>query len=396
MNRSIKQVISVVMSLILVFGIAVMPGTAASTDKKPWDSQEVYDEGYVPVTSVEFFEIVDQVNDACDILLGFRLLPEEKLEMTVNGHLNDIFASIKEETNGILDCDQVAHSLPALSPGSKEIKTLLQLDMDVVAPVLNDLAGDCFENDQVIAGFFITLLKMYLLTIESCELYTAPAEGEPGVFDICLAVNFENGTKDTIVTGMIYDSVNGSLTNRDGHGMLGLGFELDTDTNVLTTVVNSWQRNFGFMMTYDIFCYVTKIFDYITERVHFTYDNREWMIQVWKGKYLIAPGGEIGIYNREIGAPTTFYNCASDEDMMVMTMKLYHKDELLLEMEPTLHWWLTGFKFYEKVYVPESLILHGSIQFPTVEMADLFVASAAQEATDMATTQNGATVAFIW
>lgn len=395
MNRGFRRVISAVMALVVLFGLAVMPINAARTDKMPWDSQEVYDNGYIPVTSHQFFEIVDDVNDAFEIMLGFRLLPEERLEMTVDSYLYDLFEDLEAETDGILDCNHISQNFPALDGKSREIKTLLNLDMSVLSPVLKEKADAYFADKQPILGFLTTVIRIYLLTIESSELYTQPAEGEPGVYDLYIAFNYEDGSREVISTGMAYDTVNGTLSNRDGTGMLGLGFELDTNDYVLSTVVNSWQRNFGFMVTYDIFCYITKLFDYVTTRIHFTYDNKEWMVQIWKGNYLIAPGGEIGIYTREIGAPTTFYNCANDDEMMVMTMDLYHKDEFLFSLGPKRHWWLTGFKLHSETYVPESLVLHGSIEFPSVEMADLFMASAAVES-DIEPTQDGATVSFIW
>jgi hypothetical protein len=119
------------------------------------------------------------------------------------------------------------------------------------------------------------------------------------------------------------------------------------------------------------------------------------MIQLWKGRYLIAPGGEIGIYNRDMGAPGTYYNCAGDEDMMLMSMELYHLDKLLFKMKPQRHWWLTGFKIHSKAYLPESLTMKGTIDFPTKEMADLFV-KAASDTGVIQLVQNKAHVSFVW
>ena len=120
------------------------------------------------------------------------------------------------------------------------------------------------------------------------------------------------------------------------------------------------------------------------------------MLQFWKGgRYLIVPGGEMGIYTREIGAPGTFYNCASDDEMMLMTMEIYHNDDLLLQRGPMKHWWLTGFKFGPKTYLPEHLTMKGTIEFHSQEMADLFV-DAANATGEVETTQNGVNVAFVW
>ncbi|MBQ8227769.1 MAG: DUF4474 domain-containing protein [Clostridia bacterium] len=392
MNKILQRVMSVVLSLVILCGAVIVPGYATTGEA---GSDYVYDEGHTPLTTVQFVSYCDTINNAFEALLGIKLIPEEKLKVEVNGFLNEILAGITESTGSVVDCQLIIDSLPSLKGNSNEIKSLLKIDMSVVDPALKKMADEYYAQDNVIAGFVITFLRAYLKTIDSCELYSVPVEGENGKFELFLTVNYEYGEPDGFSTGIVYDSVNGTLNSKNNTGVLDLGFVLDTEDYLISTAVNSWQRNFGFTMVYDIFCYITKIFDYVTVRVKFEYDNREWMVQLWKGKYLVAPGGEIGIYTREIGAPGTFYNCAADEDMMVMSMKLYHHDDLLFEMEPTLHWWLTGFKLHPKAYAPESLTLHGTIDFPTVEMANLFVTSAA-ETGEIKTTQNGANVAFVW
>ncbi|MBQ8782697.1 MAG: DUF4474 domain-containing protein [Clostridia bacterium] len=385
MNKVFQRITSLVITMVLLFSVAVVPSYAADES----------DDSYTPLTTREFISNVKTINNAFESMLGFRLLPEEKLQIKVDGFLNEIFAGIKEETEGVIDCELLIENLPSLKGNSNEIKSLLKLDMAVVEPALQEMADEFYADDNVIAGFAVSFMRAYLKTIDSCELYSVPVEGEKGKYELCLVLNFEYGESELFYTGIIYDAVNNTLNSKDNTGVLGIGFVLDTDDYVISTAVNSWQRGFGFTMAYDIFCYVTKLFDYVTVRVKFEYDNREWMIQLWKGKYLVAPGAEIGIYNRETGSTGTFYNCAADEDMMVMSMKLYHSDELIFEMEPTLHWWLTGFKLHPKAYVPSSLTMNGAIDFPTKEMATLFAESA--EATgEIEANQNGASVSFVW
>lgn len=391
----IKRPISAILAMIILIMSAVVPGAALDGNRDELTETELYNNGYIPMTTQQFVARVKEINDAIESILGVRLIPEDNLRITVNGYLNDIFAGIKEETGGLVDCDAIINNLPALDESSKVVKTLFKLDMDVIAPALKDKTDEYFRENQMVYGVLTAFVRAYLLTIESCEIDTRPDDDQLGTYDIWFTINYEDGSQDSFETGMIYDAVNGSLENKDGKGMLGIGFDLDTEDYVITTVVDSWQRNFGFTMAYDIFCYITKLFDYVTVRIKFTYDNKEWMIQLWKGKYIIAPGAEIGIYTREIGAPGTFYNCAADEDMMVMSMQLYHQEDLIFELGPTLHWWLTGFKLHHEAYIPKSLTLHGNIEFPTKEMADLFVDSA-DDTGEVETIQNGANVSFVW
>ena len=81
--------------------------------------------------------------------------------------------------------------------------------------------------------------------------------------------------------------------------------------------------------------------------------------------------------------------------MMTMTMDIYHHDDLVLQKGPMKHWWLTGFKFGPKTYLPENLTMKGTFEFHSQEMADLFVASAAATG-EVETVQNGVNVSFVW
>ena len=388
MNLTFKRLVSVVLAMVMLLGVAVMPGYAATNDEK-------YNEGYTPVTTQGFVSAIADINNAIEAVTGMRLLPEEKLKVTVDGFMVEIFAGITEATEGVIDCGLIIESLPSLKGSSNEIKSLFQIDMDVVDPALQEMAGEYYAEGNDLAGFAVSFMRVYLKTIDSCELYSVPVEGQEGCFELFLAVNYEYGEADRFSTNIVYDSVNETLNSKYNTGVLDLGFVLDTEDYVISTAINSWQRNFGFTMAYDIFCYVTKVFDYVTVRVKFTYDNREWMVQLWKGKYFVAPGAEIGIYTREIGSQGTYYNCAADEDMMVMSLKLYHQENLLFEMEPTLHWWLTGFKLHPKAYVPSSMTMHGTIDFPTEEMAELFVANA-NATGEIEASRNGTPTSFVW
>lgn len=394
MTCFLKRIISVALTLVMFFSVAVVPGHAGWMSELVHDQQD-FDEGYTPMTSQQFITLCDDINDAIEVALGVRLIPEEKMKVSIDGFLVDVFADLKEGSNGVLDCALIAENFPSMTESANKVKTILQLDMAVVGPILSDKSNEFAQEGNMFASVLVGLLNAYLKTIDDVELYAKPYEGHEGSYVLNMKVNYADGTMDDFDTGMVYDSVNGTLDSKEGNGMFALGFVLDTNTNTLYTAINSWQRNFGFTVLYDMFVYMTDVFDYVTTRVHFTYDNREWMIQLWKGKYLIAPGGEIGIYTREIGSAGTYYNCASDEDMMNMSMKLYHKDDLLLELGPKRHWWLTGFKLAPKAYVPASLTLHGTIEFPDAEMANLFVENA-NEVGDIKATANGAVASFVW
>ena len=148
----------------------------------------------------------------------------------------------------------------------------------------------------------------------------------------------------------------------------------------------SWQKNFGFARIYDYVApYVGMEYDYV--RVFFTYDEEDFMVQLWKGQYGLLYGGEIGIYNRDAdGLDTsqfTFYNAASKRYWPTMDMSVYHQEKegdlpkdykLLFKRPVDKYWWCTGFvpgtlRQYEPA---DELRIEATITFNDAYMASLF------------------------
>ena len=151
------------------------------------------------------------------------------------------------------------------------------------------------------------------------------------------------------------------------------------DDYYYTNDKDAWQYNFGFGKIYDLAApYILLEYDYI--RVFFTYEDKDWMLQMWKGQYgMIFYGGEIGIYNRphsEKGVNDwTMYNCPAEEDWLDMEMTLYHcekngtwKREFTREYGK--YWWCTGFKngHLRKEEPANELRMVGRITFKDEEM----------------------------
>lgn len=188
---------------------------------------------------------------------------------------------------------------------------------------------------------------------------------------------------------------NGNYTAKNTTGKdTGLfGYKYSTTEKVFITAEDSWQRNFGFEETYDTAAGVGAM-SYDTIRIFFEYDNKEWMIQYWKGQYGLAfVGAEIGIYTRAKGSqPGTYYNCANDDEKLVMSMDLYRRPisgsttySKLFSRNPFNTWWLTGFTpgslILGTYVVPEDytklLKMDSKIVFDTPEEAQAFMAGVA-------------------
>lgn len=153
-----------------------------------------------------------------------------------------------------------------------------------------------------------------------------------------------------------------------GQVILSAGFRYDKEQGIFYSESESWQRNFGFTPIYDAAAAFTGMY-YDTMRIKFNYDNRDWMFQIWKGRYGITTGAEMGVYYKEPGADTDFYACAENEDKVTMSFALYHGDELFMTRGPEPHWWLTGFKLFQMI-APQDLTLHATFFMEDAGMAD--------------------------
>ena len=146
------------------------------------------------------------------------------------------------------------------------------------------------------------------------------------------------------------------------------GFEYDEKQGIYYSSVNPWQKGFGFNVIYDMSAPLAGMY-YDTERIYFNYDNKDWMIQIWKGQYGITAGAEIGVYNKT--DKIMQYDCASEDEYLEMSFDFYNQDEYVFSRGPEKHWWLTGFKIFN-AGVPILIDLDITIKFPTKSMTDAF------------------------
>ncbi len=189
------------------------------------------------------------------------------------------------------------------------------------------------------------------------------------------------------------------------------------DDYYYTNDKEAWQHNFGFGKIYDFVSpYVLLEYDYI--RVFFTYEDKDWMLQMWKGQYgLVIYGGEIGIYNRphsEDGIDAwTMFNCPEEKDWLQMEMTLWHEDiqgnwKRELTREYDYYWWCTGFKngHLRNVEPADELRLTGRITFKDEEMAALVADGLAECGLELAANEDeigidsfcidGSDITFSW
>lgn len=202
-----------------------------------------------------------------------------------------------------------------------------------------------------------------------------------------------------------YESVNLASYRYDGDG----NFYYTDDKDC-------WQKNFGFNEVYDNFAPLSVMY-YDTVRTTFVYENKEWMIQMWKGQYgMVFVGGEVGVYTRPIGSEGTHYVCADKEDWLNMEMAFMWDEysdgnyRAVFNRDYEKYWWCTGFVVgfpngSLRQTLKEFRLVH-HITFKDAKMADAFCKAFEKNGFTRVSkldnnvpdtfVQVGADVAFVW
>lgn len=153
-----------------------------------------------------------------------------------------------------------------------------------------------------------------------------------------------------------------------------LGFLYDLHQDFFYSTYDCWQKEFGYCRFYDEACApLSMIID--CEPIYFTYQNKKWLIEFWKGQYGMVTGAEVGIYNTHEPNPDPtekiLYQAVSKEEMLPITYTL-RKNGTILYWQKATHWWLTGFKLglFSK---PDELTMDIQLTFPTISMRNAFI-----------------------
>ncbi|MGE4272586.1 MAG: DUF4474 domain-containing protein [Desulfitobacterium sp.] len=154
------------------------------------------------------------------------------------------------------------------------------------------------------------------------------------------------------------------------------GYAYDASQDIFLSTMDPWQRSIGYCRLYDeAAAPMGMIID--CEPIYFSYNNKKWMIGLWKGQYDLVTGAEIGIYTNgvELELPRvfkgTYYQAASDSECLQMGFTIKKGNRILFTREDR-HWWLTGFRLGE-FSEPSELTMEIHITFEAFAMRDAFL-----------------------
>ena len=179
------------------------------------------------------------------------------------------------------------------------------------------------------------------------------------------------------------------------------GFLFDEHQDIVYSSMYPQQRKLGYCRLYDDLApSLNMIID--CEPIYFKYDERRWLIEIWKGQYGMTTGGEVGIYvtdNEDVDIPGVFsgafYESVSDNELLEMKYILIKEEKQIIEREEK-HWWLTGFDvgMFSR---PDQLYLKIQITFPNRDMQKAFIeglVSAGYKASDITVEDRNVNIVF--
>lgn len=395
-----RKITALILSMVLLFTTA-SPVPAASekeiTTREEYVTLVAEETGAPALTSAEFISILNTISDFFRLMTNGKFPATEKLNVSYDQFL--LTANQHILSNSGLDIAALIGNFPPLNINVGYVTEKLEIDTVAFRELMYSLRDECKQNGEGTLATIYHLIGAYMSIIDKAYFYAAPTKANENIYEVFVEVTYRDGFSEKLSTGILVDAVTGEIYGNGGNGIFGLGFNFNMSEMLVYALVNAWHRNFGFAVIYDVAANATPIWDIPTRRYYFEYDGLEWLIQTWKGSYFkIATGAEVGVYNRVPGEELgTFYNCVTDDRLMMMTLKLSHKDTVLVDVGPEMHWWINGFKMNGLNYEPESLTLEYTIEMPDTEMVKAFtMAIENEEHKDTTYTVNGTTVSVVW
>jgi hypothetical protein len=147
---------------------------------------------------------------------------------------------------------------------------------------------------------------------------------------------------------------------------------------------NAFQWVFGYNAVFDFFMWAANVYaDCI--RCKFTYQGKDWLVQIWKGAYafILCTGGEIGVYNKPVTRKIGQYSAAREGDFLGIEMDIYRGDDFLFRRPFNYTWWCTGFQlghlygFWKKPRISVTMVAR--IKLKDAKMAKLCGESLAEK-----------------
>ncbi len=388
--KATKRIFAALLAVIML--LTAVPMASAKESSIDSYKQEMLEMGF-PVISTEEFGVLLKILQTFRYYLTGVEPNTERIEVTYDETIRNITSQMCAESG--LDFNLIAANLPNLNLISNFFKNKYNINTTQFREERYAKEAEYAAQGNDLMATICHTLGAFMSIIKKLYVYTV-ATDEQDVYELVLYLEFEDGTKETHYPGVYINMKTGECYGKNGTGVFGIGHNFNFYEMTIYSVVDCWMRNYGFCLFYDVAANLLPAnFTYITRRFKFSYDGLDWMIQMWKGNYFIANGGEVGLYWREKGQLGSFYNCATEEIPMSLQVSIGNK--ILVNRKLQDHWWICGFNLGEKLYLPSSLTLRSTLVMPDKEMLEAFTAAIDSNIMgDVSYTVDGLNVNIVW
>ncbi len=396
-----KKIISII--LVFIIGLSASFSVFAVSDynepklKSISDYKEyLMDEGYPVFTTADFFGIFNVLSTVFRIFTGAWIIPQQKFNVEVDGFLTDVSEHIA--LNSGLDFAAIINNLPESNQFADIVTTIFDIDTAEFRRQMYE-KRDKYEDEGNVAMLSVYgLIGMYMSVISKCEIYAVQSESDPALYEVYIRLTYKDGGTEEFFPGLIINTETGECSNVGTNGIVGVGFDMNLSEMIVYATVDCWMRDFGFCYLYDVVANMMPVFfRYNTRRFKFEYNDLEYMIQIWKGNYTVANGGEVGVYCRDKSKFGSYYDCANNDQMLEMSMQILHGEKVLVDVGPELHWWMNGFNLGSRMYLPKSLTMKFSIVMTDEDMLNAFCKAIDNHfMNDVTYTVDGLKITVVW
>lgn len=370
------KITSIIMSIFMALFSVLVPASASPQAKEYSETQQQID---------EFFDTFLQDRSGA--------LDDETYEIFMSIIKNVLAEAINNEGDSE-EVEKLLNQIPVYESTERMDAERADITVNAFKEAFGEVLAQSVE-DLSLPGIAKHFLTMTARGIYDMYIYFVPVEGQENVYAFYADYVNNKGEVVVVYSGAIYDKNTGKVYGINDDGMLGIGFDYNVKNFVVTTPVHSWQRSFGYTIFYDIIGEMG-FMNCDTVRIKFEHGGKHWMFQLWKGNYAfeLSNGAEIGIYNKQ-NKNDLMYDCATDEEMLEMSVALSHGDNVLVDIEEKRHWWICGFDFGNPIPRDE-LLLEGTIKFEDAEMMEKFMEAAKEYSDEMTVTAEDSKVTIIW
>jgi len=239
---------------------------------------------------------------------------------------------------------------------------------------------------------------LYVLTKGFRNIYFAlRATDDPDIWQFVTMHTTADSQVQFIAQNIYYNAATDWIYSNGGGGLMGIGFDYNLDY-LIRTAPNAWQADIGFSRLVEETIAPLAGYNLDTLRFPFDYAGQGWMVQLWKGLYGPANGGEIGLY--ELTSWLPFHMDASNT-RLEMTLQIYQDETLFIDHGPETTWWLGAFRYGSKrgtpLLEPRQLRMTGSVLFEDEAMLEAFLLSFGENAPENITGEaEGLLFTFDW